>query len=378
MTNGPVCRESLPYTYLPLALRVSASLLTNDDTLPVEHYLERLADERTRLAQLRDPDDPELDVEASLQLSYNALDRAAQSTLCQLSVFLTSFTLAAATAVVKVAGDIDALVGRLRRRNLLEWDASTSRYSLHDLVRVLAMTQLGDQKALQQRYFGWNVVQAQALYEDWSAAEDSAAREASGELYRRQLEQLWALLADDLRMITRGWIHANMESDSEKLALHMFGNIVFSLPKLQIDPQRNVRNLLLTIARHSLIDDYRRSHSSSGQRQATLAVSIDTQPDLVDPESAQIEERIVRRLDDGALLKAVWQYWRNSLIPVDYEIMKLRWRSDPPSPFSDIAMQLGPGWEEATVRQRHHLIMRATRKYLREQGLLDDEATQSA
>jgi hypothetical protein len=83
--------------YLPLALRISASVLANDDTLSVPRYLERL--ERERLALLRDPDDPTADVEASLCLSYNALDATAQSALCQLSMFVASFDLAAAEAV---------------------------------------------------------------------------------------------------------------------------------------------------------------------------------------------------------------------------------------------------------------------------------------
>src|SRR5439155_11374835 len=66
---------------LPLALRISAGLLANDRTLSVTRYLERQAGERARLAHLRDPDDPRLSVEASLHLSYDALDTLAQSVL---------------------------------------------------------------------------------------------------------------------------------------------------------------------------------------------------------------------------------------------------------------------------------------------------------
>jgi hypothetical protein len=49
--------------YLPLALHVSAGLFASDQTLPVADYLQALEDERTRLAGLRDPDDPALDYE---------------------------------------------------------------------------------------------------------------------------------------------------------------------------------------------------------------------------------------------------------------------------------------------------------------------------
>src|SRR5262249_3863826 len=54
---------------LPLALRISASVLASDDTLGVARYLKRL--DRERLAALRDPDEPEADVEASLRLSFD-------------------------------------------------------------------------------------------------------------------------------------------------------------------------------------------------------------------------------------------------------------------------------------------------------------------
>ncbi len=139
------------------------------------------------------------------------------------------------------------------------------------------------------------VPRCQAAYIAWSAAEE-AERNAFIDAYRLLLEELWALLAPDLRQITRGWMRSNMAPDAESLALNMFGNIVFVLPKLQIDPQRNVRNLLLLIARRGLIDEYRRNHPSSPQRQATHAASIDSQPELIDPE-AHIEERTVQRLD---------------------------------------------------------------------------------
>jgi predicted ATPase len=78
---------------------VSASLLATDPTRSITHYLDQLAGERTRLAALRDPDDPALDVEAALALSYTALEPVAQAVLGQLSVFVADFDLAAAIPV---------------------------------------------------------------------------------------------------------------------------------------------------------------------------------------------------------------------------------------------------------------------------------------
>src|SRR4051812_43277473 len=60
--------------YLPLALRVIGSLLHNDPALEAVSYLQHLAGQRQRLALLRDPDDPQLDVESTLKLSYARLE----------------------------------------------------------------------------------------------------------------------------------------------------------------------------------------------------------------------------------------------------------------------------------------------------------------
>jgi tetratricopeptide (TPR) repeat protein len=138
--------------YLPLALRVSAGLLANSSRR-VGRYLEQL--EMERLKHLSDPDipdDPQASVEASLHLSYAALEPAAQRVLNQLSVFPTSFDFAAARTVVEVEGGAEALVDMLQRRSLLEWDATTERYSLHDLVRAFAAARLEDADAVRLRH----------------------------------------------------------------------------------------------------------------------------------------------------------------------------------------------------------------------------------
>jgi tetratricopeptide (TPR) repeat protein len=126
---------------LPLALRVSASLLANSSR-NVARYLEQLAAER--LKHLSDPDDPQACVEASLRLSYDTLAPQAQQALCQISVFVASFDLAAAQAVTAIDGDVAEALELLQRRSLLEWDATVERYSLHDLVREFAVAQLSE------------------------------------------------------------------------------------------------------------------------------------------------------------------------------------------------------------------------------------------
>ena len=176
---------------LPLALRISASLLAIDQTRNVQRYIQAL--EAERMHYLSDPDSPEDDpsasVEASLNLSYRALNDAGQRSLCQISIFLSSFDLVAAEAVISIdgikpgAGDaraqqaaleqaglptqpsdppqrqrgravpprVESLLSILHRRSLLEYDSVAERYSLHDLVRVFAAERL-ESEGEQLRY----------------------------------------------------------------------------------------------------------------------------------------------------------------------------------------------------------------------------------
>jgi tetratricopeptide (TPR) repeat protein len=143
--------------YLPLALRVSAELLANDDMRSVARYLEQLQAERLR--HLADPDgdsdDPAASVEASLALSYAALPAEAQQAFAQLGVFVGDFPLEAAEAVVQLPdtpSPIPDTLSLLRRRSLLEYDAASERYDLHDLARAFALARLPDVRPARLRH----------------------------------------------------------------------------------------------------------------------------------------------------------------------------------------------------------------------------------
>jgi tetratricopeptide (TPR) repeat protein len=147
---------------LPLALRLCAGICSNS-TMSIEYHLNALEAE-TRLAYMRDPNDPNISVEASLQLSYVALDTQAQQILCQLSVFPSSFDMDAAKAVLQLPeGEevqginndqrpVEDLLDLLYGRSLVEWDEQTERYSLHDLVRVFGLERLKDKEGIRLRY----------------------------------------------------------------------------------------------------------------------------------------------------------------------------------------------------------------------------------
>lgn len=143
--------------YLPLALRISGSILHNDPALAVVDYLARLTSERQRLAQLRDPDDPDLDVAATLALSYAQLDTVAQQVFHQLGVLVADFATALAQAIIKAPAnvDVESTLHLLLRRNLVMYDATRARWRLHDLLHDLARQELeaaGEYEATCWRY----------------------------------------------------------------------------------------------------------------------------------------------------------------------------------------------------------------------------------
>lgn len=124
---------------LPLALRVAASFLKVHPDWTVPEYLEALASERKRLELLKQDD---LDVEAALGLSAAQLVREQPDLAARwqvLSVFPADFDRAAAAAVWEASEEEarDAL-SSLLERNLLEYARQSGRYSLHDLMRLVA------------------------------------------------------------------------------------------------------------------------------------------------------------------------------------------------------------------------------------------------
>lgn len=211
----------------------------------------------------------------------------------------------------------------------------------------------------------------QEHYSAWVNTQDEAEQAQYAEEYRRSLEALWEEIVPDLRRVARGWIRSGVAPDLETLAMNMFSYIVFKLPVLALDNQRNIRGLLITVARRGMSDDYYRSYASSPKRQPHIIVSFDDQLDLADEARSGVENDAVQKVNSEGILSAVDIYW-DSLDEADRQIMHLRWRTDPPCSFREIAQQLGPGWAEDAVRQRHHRVINATRKYLRDQNLLDD------
>lgn len=128
---------------LPLALRVSASLLNDRDDWDLPHLLKRLEDERGRLGALRRQGDPDLDVEAALSLSYQELPEELREKFATLGIFPAPFTRQAASAVWDEEDDAaDHALGILLNRCLLRYQKENGRYNLLDLTRLFALREL--------------------------------------------------------------------------------------------------------------------------------------------------------------------------------------------------------------------------------------------
>lgn len=144
--------------YLPLALRAAASLLATTPDLNPLTYTAQLRDERTRLTKIGQ-EGVDIDVEASLNLSYQQLSPDAARVFRQLSVFPASFDAAAEEVVCDDPEHTH--LSQLVRLSLVEFDPhpnplptsaeasdvlrkarETGRYRLHDLVRFLAVAHL--------------------------------------------------------------------------------------------------------------------------------------------------------------------------------------------------------------------------------------------
>lgn len=116
--------------YLALAIRVSASTLAERSDLAVPIYLQRLQAAQIRLNL----------VDASIQLSYDLLDKNLRRRFCQLS-FVGKYFFADVAQCVWGLDEIelvDEFLGILIRKSLLEYDLDSQEYYFHDLIELFA------------------------------------------------------------------------------------------------------------------------------------------------------------------------------------------------------------------------------------------------
>jgi tetratricopeptide (TPR) repeat protein len=139
---------------LPLAIRVAGARLAARPSWPLARLAELLSDARRRLDQLAAGD---LEVRASLALSYQALNAEQQRALRLLSVLeVGDFSAWLAGPLLGVGNDqAELLVEGLAEAQLLELAAvdsdGASRYRFHDLVRLFARERSAAEDGQEQR-----------------------------------------------------------------------------------------------------------------------------------------------------------------------------------------------------------------------------------
>jgi tetratricopeptide (TPR) repeat protein len=132
---------------LPLALRVAGAKLRRPD-MSLERYLLQLQNERTRLEALRKEGDPDLDVQAALNLTYKDLHTETQARFRALGVFPAPFEAGALAAIWAWDGEEELSAANetalesLLEACLLDYRDDEAAYALHDLTRLYAQSLL--------------------------------------------------------------------------------------------------------------------------------------------------------------------------------------------------------------------------------------------
>lgn len=143
--------------YLPLALRAVASALQEKKNISPSDYANRLKETGKHLVLKEIDPSIQKSVGAALQSSYELLSDDLRQKFRFASVFPDTFDLAAASAAWGIPPEAaqDSL-SQLLNYSLVEFDETTNRYELHDLVRVFGGQLLSakEQYSAQKRHAG--------------------------------------------------------------------------------------------------------------------------------------------------------------------------------------------------------------------------------
>src|SRR5262245_340380 len=113
------------------------------------------------------------------------------------------------------------------------------------------------------------VLRYQQTFRDWAVEKDIERRAVLYEALRLCQEELWPLLAEPLLQVARGWLRSNMARDMlanptsypgvedvlVSLAQNLYLHVIDDLPRLQVDPSKNLLACLKTIARRGMVDE---------------------------------------------------------------------------------------------------------------------------
>lgn len=214
-----------------------------------------------------------------------------------------------------------------------------------------------------------------------------AHAQGDGKALQSHLEDLYQLSRQDVEKQCAYWLwrfptlnttgEHTYQRAAAQLGMNIFADIIEDLLRVTIDPNRNAYGLVMTMAHHALYDlnqrtqGHRRARPTrllqSGDPDALMApptvraahsLSYDDEGSLLDMPDPEVD--FTARVLERERLRHCWPMVQRVLeatSAIDRYIFAQRVEQDPPTPFEIIAQQLGPGWTEGAVKQRHHRLM---------------------
>ncbi len=144
--------------YLPLALRIAISILNDRLDYTLKILVNSLSDEHTRLERLKRENDADLDMEATISLSYNLLPAKIKQHFYSISIFKGFFWKNSVAAILDIGSEDEAnsILGVLLNRNLIGTFSGPfsligeskiiqmNYYFFHDLTKLFASKLLNE------------------------------------------------------------------------------------------------------------------------------------------------------------------------------------------------------------------------------------------
>ena len=192
-------------------------------------------------------------------------------------------------------------------------------------------------------------------------------------------EVIWQQLRDDLCKRAGRWLGGPLGEETHQrgaearasIAMSMFLDVLNWLDRMEIDPARNLRAMLLTEAYFRTIDSYRKVYTtpngtltltiSEGEdayrEQHTVALGVYHEAnglvEPVDPTSLEHEERMISRVDSRVYAQLIQQFIAENLTPSQQFVIEQRLFKQPPTHYDQIARLLGSGWTAEASRQAY-------------------------
>ncbi len=174
--------------YLPLAIEAIGAYLRDKPRLSPENLAEDLAAEKNRLLEKIDRASLEyknLNVTASLNISYQGLNEAQQQALRNLSVFPATFDANAAEVICE--DEENTLLDDLGKRSLVVYNSTRERFYLHDLVRVFAKNNALESRDAHLRFAQYYLALASAADNNYLSGDSELLQQG---IARFELERL--------------------------------------------------------------------------------------------------------------------------------------------------------------------------------------------